>query len=307
MRGVVGGRKVKVSTIFLTEVTTTIAVEVRLARCLLLGLSAQVSAPQRTPDGRMLGGLRTSVDAIDPARAGAMLGETTSGAKVTSCLHSLGTLGWVELRDTQVRAHCDGWANQVDGYVTLVNLVVETAKLAEAARSEIPPEDWEARLRARLEAVAIEQQLAFDERALAVSGRRRDSDVELRLEATDRYALLCRIAFPVALPQGSHVVRRTRFWSRVAAFLGIDRPTGDRRFNARFEATPPVRLRLTPEITELMVDMSRLGDLTLDARGVTFRAPADDVNVAEVLSRALALVGGFAVRPRSVPYRDAGR
>jgi hypothetical protein len=152
-------------------------VDVRLPKPLLLGLCVQVSAPPRAGTGRTLGGgLRTSIEAVEPERARAMLSATASAKDLVSCLESLGSLGWVELRDTRVRIQCEVLIDTPDGYAKLVRVAVRTAVLAERARSALAPADWEIRLRTELEAVATDLRAPFDAALLRVVGESRPTD-----------------------------------------------------------------------------------------------------------------------------------
>jgi hypothetical protein len=140
-------------------------VDVRLPKPLLLGLCVQVSAPPRAGTGRTLGGgLRTSIEAVEPERARAMLSATASAKDL------------VELRDTRVRIQCEVLIDTPDGYAKLVRVAVRTAVLAERARSALAPADWEIRLRTELEAVATDLRAPFDAALLRVVGESRPTD-----------------------------------------------------------------------------------------------------------------------------------
>lgn len=307
MRGSLDGRLVTVRYGLQSLEDRIIAIEIRLTHPLLLGLSAQASAPPRTSRGVVLGGgLRTSVDAIDVPRARAMF-QTASGTKAKSLIEWLGSLGWVELRDADLRVQCEVLADQSSAYVKIVRAAAEAASLAEAARRELAPMPWELRLGHELQGIASDLQIAFDPRRLRLAGRSRDSTIELGLHVADRYSLLCRVGLSTGLPEGTRVSRRTTFGSKVLAFLGLDRPTQNRTFNTMFEATLPIRNRLTQEIASRIVDLSRMGDVDVDEHGVSHRVLGLDADVSDALQRTIGLVDALSGRSAASPYRSAAR
>jgi hypothetical protein len=158
-------------------------VDVRLVRSLALGAKVQVSAPPRAPNGRFAGPGHTVIEGVEPERVNSMLIRTEPGRQLMQTLRSLGSFGWAQLTDLRLRTQSEIFVEAPEGYVSLIRSVVEAALLAQAAREELEPTDWEIALRSHLEAAAGELQLDRSQSGFAITGRVRRLPVEVQLLA----------------------------------------------------------------------------------------------------------------------------
>src|SRR5262249_22942899 len=158
-----------------------------------------------------------------------------------------------------------------EGYAELVEAVARAAALAETARDELEPTDWERNLLARLEAARGELGLEVDRRAYAMAGVVAGARVSVRLEATRSYALVGTIRFRGRLADGATIERRRGPWPWLSGALGLDRPAGDRAFDSMFRVAGALRDRLSERVTAPLMDLSRLGDVTVNEREVVVR------------------------------------
>lgn len=283
---------------------------VRLVRPLLLGLVARTFSPPkdaRRPSGYQWGiGPETTVEGIDRDRIEAMFSNTSAGPELGRLVRQLGSLGWAELTDGDLRSQSEIYTDSSRGYVELIRVAARIAVLAEAARAELAPAEWEVALRMKLEAVASEHRLEMSSSQFTVTGTVRSSKVAVRLVATDRYLLVFKATLPVTFPAGSCVVPRSGMWSKLATLVGIDRPTDDGEFNTLFEVKGALRGRLARHAAAGLRNLSRTGELRVEHDRITYRTISLDVDVVWVINELASIAEGItdAVSDLSgAPYR----
>src|SRR5262249_42729238 len=133
----------------------------------------------------------SGVKAIDDRRARALFDETSQGRELWGRLHRLGSLGWVELTDSHLRVQAEVFVDSAEGWVELIQSALQAAKLAEAAREELPNLPWETRLLDSLDAERERLRLDMDRRTFRLTGAMGSVTVAVRLAVEDgRYALV---------------------------------------------------------------------------------------------------------------------
>ncbi len=309
MRGRIGGRDVR-ATCGLRRSTDGVTVtRVSLTRSLLLGLKAQAYLGVERGGVGVMGvsvgatrPLRFDFTAIEAPRVGRMF-ESQTGKALVALLRSLGSYGWIELGDSAIRAQSEFRTDRPEGYAELIAAIARVADLAETARDELEATDWEQTLLARLETTCAELGLDIDRRAFAASGVVRGARVSVSLDATAQYTLLGVVRPAHPLPKGARVARRAGIAAWLRWVMGLDRATGNPRFDKLFCVTGALRGRLPPPVVESLLAVARAGEVTVDERGVVARIPLLDGDVGELAAAIVRIAEGLGSEMEASPYR----
>lgn len=298
MRGTLNGREVLVG--HGRGITT---IDVRLARPLVLGAKVQVSAPPKAPNGRFAGPGQTVIAGIESERVRQMLAEPEPGRELMETLRWLGSLGWAQLTDTRLRTQSEIYVEAPEGYVGLIRAVLGAALHAEEAREALEPAEWETKLRRDLEAAAGELHLNVSNQGFAIRGLVRRAPVMLQLLATDRYVLSGHVRFSRPMPADTIIERRTGWLSRLAALLGVDRPTSDTLFNRAFRTSGDVRQHLSADTISDILDLSGEGDIRVDRAGVAYKTQKLTVSAANLIPCLVTIAERLNGNLDASPYR----
>lgn len=303
MRGSLEGREVVVRYGQRSIDDGITVIEVRTARSLRLGLKIQVSAPPKAPNGRFAGVGHTVISGIEQDRVNSMLSSTASGRACLDAIRALGALGWAQLSDTRLRTQSEIYVEAAEGYVSLIRSAHQAALLAEAAREELEPADWETRLLDGFQTAAGELQLEVLQQGFGIGGLVRRVPVHVTLRVTNRYFVEGKAEFSKPLRTGSLIEPRSSAWSRFAALVGFDRPTSDRTFNMAFNVSRSLRPLLSDGILADILDLSRDGDVLVNETNVTYRTATLTTDLHRLTSQLVRIVERLAPRAEGSPYR----
>jgi hypothetical protein len=233
-----------------------------------------------------------------------MIEETERGIEFSRVAERYGDTGWVEITDERVLAHLEFYTDTSDGYAPLILTAVKLAKLVEAARREVDSAPWEDDLTANLDRAAALLRLRMDPVRFRLSGKLRGMTTSLRLEAHDMYVLHARIRLPTALPDGYDISPRLGFWSKLAARIGLDRPSRNPTFDAVFKVNGAICDRFSNSVVDHLVALSKEGDVRVKSDTITFRSERLTLDVSRVLQQLATIAAELQGQPTRSPYRD---
>jgi hypothetical protein len=305
MRGRIDGYRVHVRYGARDASDRITVLDIALRRNLLLGLASQVyrdPAPANNRYGVVPRAVFSGLTSIEDGRAKALFEETPHGRELWERLHGLGSLGWVELTDSHLRAQPEVFVDSAGGWVELIRSAVNAARLGESAREELPDLPWETRLRERLDAERERLHLDMDRRAFVLSGALGSVTVSVRLAVEGgRYALVYGVRFAPPLPRGEKLASRAprsllvRLWQR-------SRSKTNGPWEEAIEVSTLVRGRLSATQLGRVAALSQLGHVAMDGNTLTFRCFDLQVEPGAILEDlvgvASAVAGGSAM-----PYR----
>lgn len=305
MRGRVDGHRVHVRYGAREAGERTTAIDVVLRRNLLLGLEAHVyrdPAPPNNRYGIVPPAVFSGLKSIDDGRAKTLFEETSQGRQLWGRLHQLGSLAWVELSDSRLRVHAEVFVDSPEGWVELVQKTLEVAKLAEAAREELPNLPWETRLLESLEIERERLRLEMDRGTFHLTGAMGAVTVSVRLAAEDgRYALVYGIRFAPPLPKGEKLAPRAPR-SLLTRLLHMGRSKVNGSWEECIEASPFVRGRLSATQLDRVAALSKLGHVAMDGGTLTLRCFDLEVGPGGVLDDLVGVASAFA-GASAEPYR----
>jgi hypothetical protein len=303
MRGRIDGRRIHVRHGVRDTSDRTTAIDVALRYGLLLGLETQVyrdPAPASNRYGVVPRAVFSGLKSIDDGRAKALFEETSQGRELWGRLHRLGSLGWVELSDSHLRVQAEVFADSAEGWVELIRRAVEAARLAEAAREELPSLPWETRLRESLDRERQRLRLDMDPRAFQLSGTMGSVTASVRLAVEDgRYAIIYSFRFAPALPKGERLASRPPR-SLLMRLLGRSKSKGS--WEESIEASTLVRGRLSASQFDRVAALSKLGQVATDGGSLTFRCFDLEIGPGEIIDD-LAGVASAIAGTSAKPYR----
>jgi hypothetical protein len=303
MRGSLQGREIAVRYGQRSANDGINVIEIRTNHPLLLGLKLQVSAPPKAPNGRFAGVGQTVLTGIEQERVNSMFLSTEAGRASLSTIRKLGALGWAQLTDSRIRTQSEIYVDAAEGYVRLIQSVLQALVLAEAAREELEPVEWEINLQRAFQLAAGDLQLALRQRDLAVGGAVRRVPVDVHLRATDHYAITAEAKFPKPLPTGTFLMKRSGVWSRFAALVGIDKPTQDRAFNREFRINSTLLPRLSGAAIADLLELSRGGEVRIDEDAVRYQTAALRIDLGRLTLQLVRVVEQIAGHSEGAPYR----
>jgi hypothetical protein len=304
LRGRVDGRRLRMRYGLRSASDRTTVLDVRLRRPLLLGLAAHAyrdPAPRSNRYGTVPRAVFSSFTGIEDDRARALFGSTPAGDGLAKRFQELGSLGWAEMTDNQLRLQSEVYVDGAQGWVSLVRSAVEVAGLAESARDALPPRPWETLLVEHLETEAKRLDLLLDKKALRLEGTLKGVKVSVALEVREqRYALFYQMGFPVALPSGSSIKPRARSESLLAKMLGLRRSKPSREDS--IDISGVVNQRLSASELDAVAALAASGDIRLDEKALTLCVADLDASPGPVLDTLVALAAKLAARSEQ-PYR----
>ena len=214
----------------------------------------------------------------------------------------MGSLGWAELTDSHLRVQAEVFVDSAEGWVELIQSAVQAARLAAAAREELPNLPWETRLLDRLAVERERLRLDMDRESFQVTGAMGSVTVSVRLAVADgRYAVVYSVRFAPPLPKGEKLASRaprsllTRLWQ-----LGRSKASGS--WEDSIEASALVRGRLSATQLDRVAALSKLGQVAMDGSTLTLRCFDLEVGPREVLDDLVDVASAVAGAP-SEPYR----
>ncbi|MCA9619466.1 MAG: hypothetical protein KC731_10590 [Myxococcales bacterium] len=303
MRGVIGGRKVRVRFGLRVPADAITVIEVRLLQPLLLGAEIGVATPPRTSTGVVLGSvIERHVSGPGRARAQAML-DTKTGLRLGERILALGSFGWAELRDQMLEAHAEIATDEPRDYVQLVRLACEVASLAEKAREELEPSPVELALAANLARAASTLGLDLDRRRLAAAGTMRGAKVRAGLEVEPEPMLTCRVTF--AQPSVWLVSLKPRVGLPASVARFITRLTSRSRcdLGAHFDVAGDLEGRVSEATCRKMVELASHGHLEADAGQLIYRSRELDLRIDELLASLAEVGDALTTKVAARPYR----
>jgi hypothetical protein len=303
MRGRIDGQRIQVRHGARDAGDGTTALDVVLRHNLLLGLETQVyrdPAPASNRYGVVPRAVFSGLKSIDEGRARALFEETSQGPELWGRLHRLGSLGWVELTDSHLRVQAEVFVDSAEGWVELIKSALQAARLAEAAREELPNAPWETRLGESLEGERQRLRLDLDRRTFRLSGAMGSVTVSVRLAVEDgRYALIYCLRFAPALPKGEKLAARAPR-SLLMRLLGRSKANGS--WEDSIEASILVRARLSATQLDRVAALSKLGQVTIDGGTLTFRCFDLEVGPGGILDDLVGVASALA-GASAEPYR----
>jgi hypothetical protein len=305
MRGRVDGQRVIVRYGAHHTREQTTAIDVVLRRNLLLGLQAHVyrdPAPPSNRYGVVPQAVFSGLKSIDDGRAKAFFAGSSGGRELWGYLHALASLGWVELTDSHLRVQAEVFSDSAEGWVDLIRKALRGARLAEAAREELPGVPWETRLLDRLDLERERLRLDMDRRTFRLTGALRSVTVSVGLAVEDgRYALVYGLRFSPPLPDGEKLASRaprsvlTRLWR-------LGRSKANPSWDDEIEATSLVRERMSPTQLHRAAALGKLGHVAIEGGSLTLRCFDLEVAPGGVLDDLVDIAAAFA-GPSAEPYR----
>jgi hypothetical protein len=304
MRGRVDGQRIRVRYGVRDARDRTTALDIALRHSLLLGLEAHVyrdPAPASNRYGVVPRAVFSGLKSIDDGRAKALFAETSRGRELWESLHRLGSHGWVEVTDSHLRVQAEVYVDSPEGWVELIQSSVQAAKLAEAAREELPSLPWETRLRERLDGIRQRLRLDMDRRTFQLSGAVGSVTVSVRLAVEEgRYALVYSLRFAPALPKGERLVSRAPR-SLLMKLLGRFKANGS--WEDSIEASALVRGRLSAPQLDRVAGLSKLGHVAMDDSTLALRCFDLEVGPGAILEDLVGVASAIA-GASAEPYRS---
>ena len=185
----------------------------------------------------------------------------------------------------------------------MIQSVLQALVLAEAAREELEPVEWEINLQRAFQLAAGDLQLALRQRDLAVGGAVRRVPVDVHLRATDHYAIVAEAKFPKPLPTGTLLKKRSGAWSRFSALVGIDKPTKNRAFNLEFRVNSDLLPRLSEAAIADLLELARGGNVRIDEDAVGYQTAALRVDLGRLTLQLVRVAEQIAGHSEGAPYR----